>query len=149
MARVTVEDCIERVKNRFELILLAAKRSRDLKLGMPPTLSKDNDKNPIIALREIAEDTISLDALKKGAKIMFGAPELDEANTLQTTAESAFNQELIYVEDEDEDDDLSEEEEEILAEADIDQDPVLESGIDLDLEEAKNQMGLSSDDEDF
>jgi DNA-directed RNA polymerase subunit omega len=59
MARVTVEDCIKNVKNRFELVILAAKRSRELSTGSEPTLAKDNDKNPVIALREIAKETIS------------------------------------------------------------------------------------------
>ena len=59
MARVTVEDCVDKVENRFDLVLLAAHRSRMVSAGSPPTLPRDNDKNPVIALREIAEETVS------------------------------------------------------------------------------------------
>ena len=58
MARVTVEDCVEKVPNRFELVLLAAQRSRDVSAGAEITIDRDNDKNPVVALREIAEETI-------------------------------------------------------------------------------------------
>ncbi len=59
MARVTVEDCIERVPNRFELVLVAARRARDIAAGGQLTVDRDDDKNPVVALREIAEDRIS------------------------------------------------------------------------------------------
>ncbi len=59
MARVTVEDCIDKVPNRFELVLLAAHRARTISAGSPVTVDPDNDKNPVIALREIAEETIN------------------------------------------------------------------------------------------
>lgn len=58
MARVTVEDCIDKVPNRFELILLTAHRARAISAGAPITVERDNDKNPVVALREIAEQTI-------------------------------------------------------------------------------------------
>ena len=58
MARVTVEDCIEKVPNRFGLVLLAGNRARAIANGAPLTLDRDNDKNPVVALREIAEDTV-------------------------------------------------------------------------------------------
>ena len=63
MARVTVEDCIEKVPNRFGLVLLAGHRARNIANGAPLTLDRDRDKNPVVALREIAEDTISPEAL--------------------------------------------------------------------------------------
>ena len=59
MARVTVEDCVLKVPNRFELVLLAAQRARDVAAGGTLTLDRDNDKNPVVALREIADGTIS------------------------------------------------------------------------------------------
>ncbi len=59
MARVTVEDCVDKVKNRFELIMLAAHRARAISNGSAITVDPDNDKNPVIALREIAEQTIA------------------------------------------------------------------------------------------
>lgn len=63
MARVTVEDCVELVPNRFELVLLAGQRARGISAGAELTIDRDRDKNPVVALREIAEETISLDDL--------------------------------------------------------------------------------------
>lgn len=63
MARVTVEDCVLKIPNRFELVLLAAQRARDISGGSPLTLDRDNDKNPVVALREIAADTVDAEAL--------------------------------------------------------------------------------------
>lgn len=65
MARVTVEDCIEVINNRFELVLMAAQRARDISAGQSPLVSRDNDKNPVIALREIAEQKVDMDELKR------------------------------------------------------------------------------------
>ena len=65
MARVTVEDCVDKVPNRFELVLLAAHRARTISAGSPITVERDNDKNPVVALREIAEQTISPEDLKE------------------------------------------------------------------------------------
>ena len=59
MARVTVEDCIDKVENRFDLVLLAAHRARTISSGSPITVDRDNDKNPVVALREIADTTVS------------------------------------------------------------------------------------------
>jgi DNA-directed RNA polymerase subunit omega len=64
MARITVEDCVTRVPNRFELVMLAAQRARDVSAGAPLTIERDNDKNPVIALREIADGTVELDHLR-------------------------------------------------------------------------------------
>ena len=65
MARVTVEDCIDKVENRFDLVLLASHRARTISSGSQITVDRDNDKNPVVALREIAEKTISPDDLKE------------------------------------------------------------------------------------
>ena len=64
MARVTVEDCVVRVPNRFELVLVAAQRAREITAGAELTLDRDNDKNPVVALREIADDTVPVDKLQ-------------------------------------------------------------------------------------
>ncbi|EKV31444.1 DNA-directed RNA polymerase omega subunit [Caenispirillum salinarum AK4] len=66
MARVTVEDCVDKVSNRFELVLVAAQRSRDVSAGAPLTVDRDNDKNPVVALREIAEETVAVPDLREG-----------------------------------------------------------------------------------
>jgi DNA-directed RNA polymerase subunit omega len=65
MARVTVEDCIDKVDNRFELVLLAGHRARQISQGAQITIPRDNDKNPVVALREIADETLSPDDLKE------------------------------------------------------------------------------------
>ena len=65
MARVTVEDCIDKVDNRFELVLLAGHRARLISQGAPITIARDNDKNPVVALREIADETLSPGDLKE------------------------------------------------------------------------------------
>ncbi len=64
MARVTVEDCIEKIPNRFDLVLAAAQRARHISTGNPLTIDRDNDKNPVVALREIAEETIDPDKIR-------------------------------------------------------------------------------------
>lgn len=83
MARVTVEDCVLKVPNRFDLVMLAAQRARDVSSGAQLTVERDKDKNPVIALREIAEETVDLtvlaDSLIKGhqRQIEFDEPEED------------------------------------------------------------------------
>ena len=66
MARVTVEDCIEKIPNRFDLVLAAGQRARGILKGDLPTIDRDNDKNPVIALREIASETVDVDVLNDG-----------------------------------------------------------------------------------
>lgn len=65
MARVTTEDCVDKVPNRFELVMLAAHRAREISSGSPISVDRDNDKNPVVALREIAEETQSTDDLRE------------------------------------------------------------------------------------
>ena len=65
MARVTVEDCVDKVENRFELVLLASHRARQISQGQPITIDRDNDKNPVVALREIADETQQADGLRE------------------------------------------------------------------------------------
>ncbi len=76
MARVTVEDCILKIPNRFELVLIAAQRARNISRGEELTLDRDNDKNPVVALREIAEDTVQPAELEQDLiKSLLRAPE--------------------------------------------------------------------------
>ncbi len=65
MARVTIEDCIDKIPNRFELVLLAGQRARAISSGAPITVDRDNDKNPVVSLREIAEETVQPDRLRE------------------------------------------------------------------------------------
>jgi DNA-directed RNA polymerase subunit omega len=79
MARVTVEDCVMRVPNRFELVLVAAQRARDISSGATITLDRDNDKNPVVALREIADLTVDTDMLQNALVTgLQKQPEVDE-----------------------------------------------------------------------
>ena len=65
MARVTVEDCVEKIPNRYELLMVAAQRAKDIEQGAPLRVDRDNDKNAVVALREIAEDKVSIEDLQK------------------------------------------------------------------------------------
>ena len=89
MARVTVEDCVVKVPNRFELVLLAAQRAREVTSGAPLTLDRDDDKNPVIALREIADETIQLahlkDSLIRGMQKHIEMDEPEETPDLEQT----------------------------------------------------------------
>ena len=89
MARVTVEDCVVKVPNRFELVLLAAQRAREVTAGAPLTLDRDDDKNPVVALREIADETIQLqhlkDSLIRGMQKHVEMDEPEEAPELEQT----------------------------------------------------------------
>lgn len=82
MARVTVEDCVLKIPNRFELVLLAAQRARDIAAGSQLSIDRDNDKNPVVALREIADETVDYDVLRnsivKGLQKTVEADEPEE-----------------------------------------------------------------------
>src|SRR3954463_2988285 len=81
MARVTVEDCVQKVPNRFELVLLASQRARNLSRGEELTVDRDNDKNPVVALREIAEETIELGRIEQDLiRALSRAPEPEPAD---------------------------------------------------------------------
>lgn len=94
MARVTVEDCVDKVPNRFDLVLLAAQRAREISGGAEMTIDKDRDKNPVVALREIAEQTIKPKDLKEAVitnlqKILpDDDDEFDEVGSLSQSAEA-------------------------------------------------------------
>jgi DNA-directed RNA polymerase subunit omega len=105
MARVTVEDCVEKIPNRFELVLLAAQRARNLSRGEELTLDRDNDKNPVVALREIAEETIPLEKLEQDLlKSLSRAPEPEPADEevldLLPTDQNIFGLQDIAAEEE-------------------------------------------------
>jgi DNA-directed RNA polymerase subunit omega len=98
MARVTVEDCVEKVPNRFELVMLAAQRSRDISAGAEITVERDNDKNPVVALREIADETVDhekltdalIRSLQKVAEI--DEPEEEEPMEMMAAALSSIQE---------------------------------------------------------
>ena len=94
MARVTVEDCIDKVENRFELVLLAGHRARQISQGAPITVDRDNDKNPVVALREIAEESVRPRELHEAAVVNLqkilpdDEDETDEVGSLSQSAEA-------------------------------------------------------------
>ncbi len=96
MARVTVEDCILRVPNRFELVLVAAQRARDVAAGARLTVERDNDKNPVVALREIADDTVPIDGLHNALvqslqkHVEVDEPEAEEMEAFMPDGDLAF-----------------------------------------------------------
>ncbi len=112
MARVTVEDCIDKVENRFDLVLLASHRARMVSSGAPITIERDNDKNPVVALREIADETISpgdlkedlIHTLQKYVEVdepepesvpLIGASGAVDADDTEVTAERMTEEELL------------------------------------------------------
>ncbi len=117
MARVTVEDCVVKVPNRFELVMLAAHRARDLAAGATLTVDRDNDKNPVVALREIADETVGIDHLREGVVkgmqklVEPDEPEEEEMDALAAQQLAAAGGELAAAVAEDaegeEDDELS------------------------------------------
>lgn len=94
MARVTVEDCVDKVPNRFDLVLLAAQRAREISGGAELTLDRDRDKNPVVALREIAEENIRPATLKESLILSMQRvlpdddDEVDEVGSLSQSAEA-------------------------------------------------------------
>ena len=105
MARVTVEDCIEKVPNRFELVLLAAQRSRNLSRGASITIDRDNDKNPVVALREIAEESVDFleieqDLIKSLSRVPDPEPADEEVQDLIPTDQNIFGLQDVSAEEE-------------------------------------------------
>jgi len=117
MARVTVEDCVMKVPNRFELVMLAAQRARSISAGAQPTVERDNDKNPVIALREIADETVNLEELEqsliRGLQkfVEMDEPEEDEVDLLAIQQELSGETPLPTKAAGEDDDDLDDEEE--------------------------------------
>ena len=81
MARVTVEDCVDKIPNRFDLVLLAAQRARQISGGAELTIDRDRDKNPVVALREIAEQTVTPDLLHESVVANLQRVQVDDEDT--------------------------------------------------------------------
>jgi DNA-directed RNA polymerase subunit omega len=120
MARVTVEDCILRIPNRFELVMVAAQRARDITAGAPLTVQRDNDKNPVVALREVADGTVNLDLLRHelvhGLRRHVEAEETEESlATLAALREETHAPHIVQAEEAAEDaaDEVGDEETEV------------------------------------
>ena len=146
MARVTVEDCVLKIPNRFELVMMAAQRARDVATGAALSIDRDNDKNPVVALREIADETIGLDELRnaliKGHQKVVEPDEPEDDIVELMAGEQAWAQQMTIGED-----DMGGEGDELGADIDADaegdgddEEDVLagmeaEPGIDIDSEE--------------
>jgi DNA-directed RNA polymerase subunit omega len=108
MARVTVEDCVLKVPNRFELVLLAGQRARDIASGAPLTVDRDNDKGPVVALREIADATIPLENLQnnviKGMQKHVEIDEPEEDHDVEIGAPANWAGDMAVIGDEEGDD---------------------------------------------
>src|SRR5579875_1371204 len=105
MARVTVEDCVQKVPNRFELVLLAAQRARNVSRGEELTIDRDNDKNPVVALREIAEETVDLarieqDLIRSLSRVPEPEPADEEVLDLIPTDQNIFGLQDVTAEEE-------------------------------------------------
>lgn len=122
MARVTVEDCIEKVSNRFELVMLSAQRARRIGAGSALLLERDNDKNPVVALREIAEDKLSPGDLKEelirnnqriieiddDSDVIDSSENEEQWNAIAAQSAAQGMEEFSDIEDEEDDDDFGE-----------------------------------------
>ena len=97
MARVTVEDCIEKIPNRFDLVLTAAQRARSIQKGEILTIERDNDKNPVVALREIADETIEPERMRDG--IIKNMQRLNQNEEHERTADEASEMAKIDLDD--------------------------------------------------
>src|SRR5947199_10814254 len=86
MARVTVEDCVDKIPNRFGLVLLSAHRARAISAGSQILVDRDNDKNPVVSLREIADDVVDPEELREG--VIGGLQRVDERSEAEEEAET-------------------------------------------------------------
>jgi DNA-directed RNA polymerase subunit omega len=170
MARVTVEDCVLKVPNRFELVLLAAQRAREITSGSPLSIDRDDDKNPVVALREIADETVGLEHLRtsvvRGMQKHVEIDEPEESHELELDTAlfgiAAPTAGLIEEEAEAEEEDLEEQdedeeviaeeaaaEEEDLSEAEELAEDMLEVEEDVDLADASGQEAPDDFDEEL
>jgi DNA-directed RNA polymerase subunit omega len=130
MARVTVEDCVVKVPNRFELVLLAAQRAREISSGAPLSIDRDDDKNPVVALREIADETVALDHLK--SSVVRGMQKHVEIDEPEESHELELDTALFGV----------------GAPAGVLMDAELDSELDADAEEAEDAEDAEGENED-
>ena len=147
MARVTVEDCVEKVPNRYELLMVAAQRAKDIEAGAPLQVSRDNDKNSVVALREIAEGKVSIEELQKSLVmnlqkyVEVEEPEEEELEILAAEKElseldSQFDSSMLLDSDlndsmqiHDEDSDISLDDDSDLDDGDLDADDSFEDDM--------------------
>ena len=145
MARVTVEDCLDKIPNRFDLVVLAARRARDLTLGRAPFVERENDKPTVIALREIAEGLIDLEYLKvqeASPMDLLGKPEPESGPTGTDEELAALLMEDADGEDEEEEPETVADTEAVAAEAEAELEAADDAGDDQD--EGRSSGGLDA-----
>ena len=143
MARVTVEDCVEKVPNRYELLMVAAQRAKDIAAGAPLGVDRDNDKDPVVALREIAEGKVSVNELQMA--LVSGLQKYDEV-------EEPAEEEMEIMATEKELEGLDEQFDNIMLESDVTNSMQIqdeESDLDMDLDAEMADSDLDMDDADF
>ena len=144
MARITVEDCIDKFESRFELVLVASNRARKLHSGDSPTVEKDNDKNTVIALREIADETISIDQMKDNLIEEYQTVSMQTEEDLSIEHSEVENQSKELSENDSEEvsendtEELSENDTEALSENSEDLKEIEESTLDSESSESVN-----------
>ena len=132
MARITVEDCIDKFPSRFELVLVSSQRARKLHSGEEPTVDRDNDKNTVVALREIAESTMTVDEMKENL--------IQEYQTITLNDEEEENLEIESFESDDKDENKKTEEK---SKKDNDIDEELKSLVSAEDEEINEQFEVT------
>jgi len=141
MARITVEDCIDKFPSRFELVLIASNRARKLYAGENPTVEKDNDKNTVIALREIAEENFTIDQLKNNL--------IEEYQTVTFSEEEDLNEDELTTEEISDNNDNNIEDLNSTSESNTDDsednDEVLESSNDEVLESSNDNKNIEDE----
>jgi DNA-directed RNA polymerase subunit omega len=151
MARVTVEDCVLKVPNRFELVLLAAQRAREITSGAPLSVDRDDDKNPVVALREIADETVGLGHLKNSVvrgmqkHVEIDEPEETHEVELDTTLFGVAAPSVLIEEEEVDAEDVEDVEEEDAEEAVAEDAVVEEEGLDEAEEIAEDMLEVEED----
>ena len=153
MARVTVEDCVIKIPNRFELVLLAAQRARDMASGAQPTLERDNDKNPVVALREIAAESVPLDLLQntliKGMQKHVEIDEPEDDQDIEIGAQTAWPVDLggsLEVEVDEEVEEEVEEEDDPAVAAELQEDELLPEGDAVAIDEDAVEPEIGNED---
>ena len=139
MARITVEDCVDKFPNRFELVLIASQRARELHSGDAPTIDKDNDKNTVIALREIANTTIPIEEMKENL--------IEEYQTITISDEEDENLEIESLKKEESISDSSTQIEKEIKELTLAEDKDLEKKLEIN-EDLQSSVNTSSSEND-
>ena len=143
MARITVEDCIDKFPSRFELVLVASNRARKLHSGETPSVEKDNDKNTVIALREIADETVDISTLKNDLIEEYQTTSFSDDEEILEIEEDVKSDENILDEDQKSNNEISDHNQEI--DVDLKDNQTTENNLDNENQITDNQGNLEND----